>query len=57
MNTAVYLLRCFQIGMHIADLDCITVGIATDILTEAGNDSYEWKPIASQEDFDLFNKL
>ena len=58
MNTAVYLLRCFQLGMSIADLDEISVGMATDILTEAGNDSYDgYKPLAEQKDFDAFNRL
>lgn len=58
MNTAVYLLRCFQLGMHIEDLDRISVGMATDIMTEAGNDSYDgYKPLADQKDFDAFNKM
>lgn len=58
MNTAVYLLRCFQLGMSIADLDEISVGMATDILTEAGNDGYEgYKPLAEQKDFDAFNLI
>lgn len=58
MNTAVYLLRCFQLGMGIADLDEISVGMATDILTEAGNDSFDgYKPLAEQKDFDAFNRL
>lgn len=58
MNTAVYLLRCFQLGMHMADLDSMTVGMVTDILTEAGNDQYDgYKPLADQNDFDKFNKM
>ena len=58
MNTAVYLLRCFQLGMHIEDLDRISVGMATDIMTEAGNDQYDgYKPLAEQKDFDAFNRI
>lgn len=57
MNTAVYLLRCFQLGMHVSDLDELTVGMVTDILTESANDSYEYKPLASQEDFNAFNLI
>lgn len=58
MNTAVYLLRCFQIGLTIEDLDSISVGMATDILAEAGNDSYDgYKPLAEQKDFDAFNRI
>lgn len=58
MNTAVYLLRCFQLGMSIEDLDSISVGMATDIMTEAGNDHYEgYKPLAEQKDFDAFNLI
>jgi hypothetical protein len=44
--------------MHIADLDSMTVGMVTDILTEAGNDQYDgYKPLADQNDFDKFNKM
>lgn len=57
MNTAVYLLRCFQLGMHVSDLDELTVGMVTDILAESANDSYEYKPLASQEDFNAFNLI
>lgn len=58
MNTAVYLLRCFQAGMTIEDLDSISVGMATDILTEAGNDGWDgYKPLAEQKDFDAFNRI
>ena len=58
MNTPLYLLRCFQLGMHMEDLDAITVGMATDIMTEAGNDNWDgYKPLADQKDFDAFNRI
>jgi hypothetical protein len=49
-----YLLRCLQSGLSIADLDLIEVGDAFDIMTEASNDSHKYSQIATQEDFDRF---
>lgn len=48
------MLRCFQIGLHIADLEALSVGTVYDLITELGNDQYEYRDVASQEDFDNF---
>ncbi len=48
------MLRCFQIGLHISDLEAISIGMVYDLITESGNDSYEYKDVANQEDFDKF---
>lgn len=32
----------------------ITMGMLMDMLIEAGNDSYEYPQMATQEDFDFF---
>jgi hypothetical protein len=37
-----------------ADIDDLTIGMITDILTEKGNDDFNWAVIATQEDFDKF---
>jgi hypothetical protein len=37
-----------------ADLDFLTVGMVNDMFTEKSNDSYEYKQIANQSDFDNF---
>ncbi len=36
------------------DLDYLTVGMVNDMFTEKSNDSYDWKEIADQSDFDRF---
>lgn len=48
------MLRCFQIGLHIADLEALSVGTVYDLITENGNDRFEYKEVANQEDYDNF---
>lgn len=38
MTTALFLLRCTEIGISIADLDLLTIGLVMDMWTEKGND-------------------
>ena len=40
--------------MRLDDLDDIDYGLAMDIITEAGNDNYKYKEVATQADFDAF---
>lgn len=54
MTTALYLLRCVQVGLSIADLDILEYGQVLGMITESGNDSYKYRPLATQEDFDRF---
>jgi hypothetical protein len=54
LNTALFLLRCFQTNIRIEDLDNLDVGMVFDILTEAGNDNAEYDIKATQEDFNNF---
>lgn len=54
MTVALYALRCFQLGLHMSDLETLSFGFVMDMLTESANDSYEYKQLASQEDFDRF---
>ena len=54
MSTALFLLRCTEVGLSMADLDELTVGMVNDMFVEKSNDDYDWKEIASQEDFDKF---
>lgn len=46
--------RCVQLGISIADLDLLTIGLVNDMFTERQNDEYPYKELASQEDFDRF---
>ena len=54
MTTALFLLRCVEIGISIRDLDLLTIGMVLDIWTEKGNDGAKDNRVASQEDFDKF---
>ena len=54
MTTPLFLLRCLQIGLSLRDLDLFTVGMVNDIFVENMNDDYDYKELATQEDFDTF---
>ena len=54
MTTALFMLRCVQLGLSIADLNLLTIGAVEDMFAESGRDSMEWKDQASQSDFDRF---
>ena len=54
MTVGLYLLRAFQIGLHMADLEQLDQGDVMDILIESGNDNCEYRQIATQDDFDRF---
>lgn len=48
------MLRCFQIGLHISDLEALSIGTVYDLFTESENDQYDWQDVASQDDYDNF---
>ena len=53
MTTALYLLRAVQLGISIADLDLLTVGMVNDMYAEAYNDHEgNYAVVATQEDID-----
>ena len=52
MNTAIFLLRAVQLGLSVADLDYISVGMVFDMLVEKQNDSYDYPVLATQADID-----
>ena len=54
MTTALYLLRCKQNYLSIAELDEITMGLAVDMFTESANDSYDYPLKPTQQDYDNF---
>ena len=53
-NTALFLLRCVQVGLSLSDIYRLNYGMILDILTEAGNDNEKYDYIATQADFDNF---
>lgn len=54
MTTPLFLLRCTEIGIGIADLDLLTIGLVLDMWTEKGNDNVTYQKVAGQEEFDKF---
>ena len=54
MTTALFLLRCVELGLSLNDLDNLTIGMINDMAIEKMNDDYDWKDVASQDDFDKF---
>ena len=47
-------MRCVQLGLSMADLDEITLGMVYELFTEKSNDSYEWDDLATLEDIENF---
>lgn len=56
MTTPLFLLRCVQLGIHIAELDLLTIGMVNDMYAESRNDECQdsYRQLAGQEDFDRF---
>lgn len=57
MTTALFMLRCVQIGLSIRDLDLLTIGMVNDMFIESRNDEVADKvyhQIAGQAQFDAF---
>lgn len=54
MTISLYMLRCFQMGLHMADLEALESGDVIDMMIESANDGVEYKQLATQEDFDRF---
>lgn len=54
VNTPLYVLRCIQVGLKLSDLDVLDYGFIQDMITELDNDSYKYKEVANQTDFDKF---
>ena len=54
MTTPLFLLRCVQLGIHIGELDLLTIGMVNDMYAESRNDDVHYDEIATQDDFDTF---
>ena len=54
MTTPLFLLRCVQLGLSMADLDLLSIGLVNDMFTERENDDAEFDYKATQGDFDSF---
>lgn len=56
MTTPLFLLRCTQLGLSMADLELLSIGLINDMYSESRNDDYNYAEIATQEDYDRFLK-
>ena len=55
MTTPLFLLRCIQLGLSMADLEMLSIGLINDMYAESRNDDYKgYKQLATQADFDRF---
>ena len=54
MTTALFMLRCVQLGLSIQDLDLLTIGMVAEMMIESQHDAYPYKQLASQSDMDKF---
>ena len=54
MTTALFMLRCVQLGISIRDLDLLTIGMINDMYAESSNDDCKYATLATQKDFDKF---
>lgn len=54
MNTALFIHAALGAGFRLSDLDHIDFGMVIDVITEAANDHYKYKEVATQADFDKF---
>ena len=54
MNTGLFMLRCKELGFTVDELEQVEFGLVLDMLTEKGNDEYDYPYKASQKDFDNF---
>ena len=54
MTTPLFLLRCVQLGLSMADLELLSIGLINDMYAENRNDDCNYATLATQEDFDKF---
>lgn len=54
MTTPLFLLRCVQLGLSMADLEMLSIGLINDMYSESRNGDYKYAELATQEDFDRF---
>lgn len=54
MTTPLFLLRCVQLGLSMADTELLSIGLVNDMYTEQVNDGYRYCELGTQEDMDRF---
>ena len=54
MTTPLLLLRAVQLGVHISEMDLLTIGEINDMYAEMQRDEEPHEMLACQDDFDRF---
>lgn len=54
MTTALFLLRCTELGLSMQDLEELDMGMIFDMFTEKSNDDVEYPKVATQDDMNKF---
>ena len=54
MTTPLFLLRCVHLGISMADMELLSIGLVNDMFVESRNDEYRYAEIGTQEDMDRF---
>ena len=54
MTTPLFLLRCVQLGISMADMELLSIGLVNDMYTEQVNDGYRYCELGTQADMDWF---
>lgn len=54
MTTPLFLLRCVQLGISMADTELLSIGLINDMYTEQMNDGYRYSELGTQADMDRF---
>ncbi len=54
MTTPLFLLRCVQLGISMADMELLSIGLVNDMFVESRNDECRYAEIWTQEDMDRF---
>ncbi len=54
MTTPLFLLRCVQLGLSMADMELLSIGLVNDMYTEQMNDECRYCQLGSQGDMARF---
>ena len=54
MTTPLFLLRCVQLGISMADMELLSIGLVNDMFVESRNDECRYAELGTQEDMDRF---
>ena len=52
MTTPLFLLRCVQLGISMADMELLSIGLINDMYSESRNDEWNYCQIVTQENMD-----